>query len=68
MAVKCQKCQSDNPETASFGADCSTQLPSPEDIAVTETIEAPREELARGTTFAKRYEIIEELGKYETIL
>jgi hypothetical protein len=27
------------------------------------TMEAPREELTRGTTFAARYEIIEELGR-----
>jgi serine/threonine protein kinase/predicted Zn-dependent protease len=63
MAKKCPKCQSDNPETATFCADCGTQLPSIEDIEVTETIEAPKEQLTRGTTFAGRYEIIEELGK-----
>jgi serine/threonine-protein kinase len=40
-----------------------TQLSSPKDIEVTETIETPKEELTRGTTYAGRYEIIEELGK-----
>jgi hypothetical protein len=63
MPIKCPKCKSDNPETATFCADCGTQLPSLEDIEVTETIEAPKEELTRGTTIAGRYEIIEELGK-----
>lgn len=63
MAIKCPKCQSDNPETATFCADCGTQLPSIKSIEVTETIEAPKKELTRGTTFAGRYEIIEELGK-----
>jgi serine/threonine protein kinase/Flp pilus assembly protein TadD len=63
MTKKCPKCQSDNLDTASFCADCGTQLPSFKDIEVTETIEAPKEELTRGTTLASRYEIIEELGK-----
>jgi len=63
MAIKCPKCQSDNPETATFCADCGTQLPSIGDIEATETIEIPKEGLARGTIFAGRYEIIEELGK-----
>jgi len=64
MAIKCPKCQTDNPETASFCADCGTQLLSSKEIsAPTETLEAAKEELTRGTTFASRYEIIEELGK-----
>jgi len=64
MVIKCPKCQTDNPETASFCADCGTQLLSSKEIsAPTETLETPKEELTRGTTFADRYEIIEELGK-----
>jgi len=40
-------------------------LPSSKEIPVslTKTLEAPKEELTRGTTFAGRYELIEELGK-----
>ncbi len=63
MAIKCPKCQSHNPETASFCADCGTQLLPSKKIPVTETLETPKEELTRGTTLANRYEIIEELGK-----
>jgi hypothetical protein len=63
VTISCPKCQTDNPDTQRFCGDCGTQLPSPEKIAVTETIEAPKEELTRGSTLANRYEIIEELGK-----
>jgi len=64
VVTKCPKCQSDNPETSRFCADCGTQLPPSEEIsAPTETLEAPKEELTTGSTFAGRYQIIEELGK-----
>ncbi|MDH7512884.1 MAG: protein kinase [Clostridiales bacterium] len=63
MAIQCHKCNADNPDTQKFCGECGTQLLSPKGIAVTETIEAPREELTRGIIFAQRYEIIEELGK-----
>jgi len=63
MGIKCPKCKTDNPDTVKFCGECGTQLPSPEGIAVTETLETPIKELTRGTTFANRYEIIEELGK-----
>jgi serine/threonine protein kinase len=63
MSVRCPKCQSSNPETATFCADCGTKLISANGREVTATLETPKEELGRGTIFAKRYEIIEELGK-----
>jgi len=63
MSIKCLKCQTENPDTQNFCGGCGTQLPSPEDIEVTETLETPKEELTTGSTFAGRYQIIEELGK-----
>ncbi len=63
--MKCPKCQTDNPDTKRFCGDCGTQLTPSEEIPVsnTKTLETPAEELRRGTRFAERYEIIEELGK-----
>jgi len=40
---------------------CATPLEA--DVVHTKTLETPTEELTRGTVFAGRYEIIEELGK-----
>ncbi|MFB0564307.1 MAG: protein kinase, partial [Candidatus Aminicenantaceae bacterium] len=61
--MKCPKCHFENPDTVHYCGECGTQLISKEEIPVTETLETPTEELTRGTTFAGRYEIIEELGK-----
>jgi tetratricopeptide (TPR) repeat protein/tRNA A-37 threonylcarbamoyl transferase component Bud32 len=63
MTIKCPKCQHENPDGTIYCGKCTTPLRSPEDLGVTETIETPKEELTRGTSFADRYEIIEELGR-----
>ncbi|MGB6865717.1 MAG: protein kinase [Candidatus Aminicenantaceae bacterium] len=64
MATQCPKCNSENADTARFCSNCASPLqPSEEIHAPTQTIEAPREELTTGSTFAGRYQIIEELGK-----
>ncbi len=64
MSVQCPKCKANNPDTQRFCGDCGTQLPVSEGISIpTQTIEAPKEELTTGSTFARRYQIIEELGK-----
>ncbi|MBA7603672.1 hypothetical protein ES703_10787 [subsurface metagenome] len=65
MATKCPKCHSDNPDTQQYCGECGTQLILLEEIPVspTKTIETPTEELTTGSTFAGRYQIIEELGK-----
>jgi len=62
--MQCPKCHIDNPADSKFCSECGTQLGfSKEKIAVTETIESPKEELTTGATFAGRYQIIEELGR-----
>jgi serine/threonine protein kinase/Flp pilus assembly protein TadD len=63
MSVKCPKCQFENTSDSKFCKECGTQIPSSKDIQITETMETPKEELTTGSTFAGRYQIIEELGK-----
>ena len=64
MATKCPKCDFDNPDTQKFCGDCGTQLLSSMDVPeITKTLETPSKELTRGTSFANRYDIIEELGR-----
>ncbi|MFC2168602.1 protein kinase [Acidobacteriota bacterium] len=61
MTIECPKCQFDNPNDTAFCGKCGTNFDI--DKGPTKTIETPKEELTRGTIFAGRYEIIEELGK-----
>jgi len=62
--MQCPKCKTDNPDESVFCAKCGTQIGETEEKPLpTQTIEAPREELTTGSTFAGRYQIIEELGK-----
>jgi len=63
MGVECPKCKTENTSDSEFCKKCATPLPSSKEIHVTETIVAPKEELTTGTSFAGRYQIIEELGK-----
>jgi serine/threonine protein kinase/Tfp pilus assembly protein PilF len=65
VATRCPACHSDNPETVKFCGECGTPLPTSKDqiLAATETLRAPVKELTRGTLFARRFEVIEELGK-----
>jgi serine/threonine protein kinase len=62
--MKCPKCLADNPPDSRFCRKCATPLPEEEHaLSVTKTLQMPASELERGTTFAGRYEVIEELGK-----
>jgi len=61
VANECPKCKVENPDTQKFCGDCGTPLEA--DVIHTKTLETPIEELTTGSTFAERYQIIEELGK-----
>ena len=62
--MNCPRCRLDNPETSRYCAECGAPLrETPAASSQTVTLETPREELASGSTFAGRYQIIEELGK-----
>jgi len=63
--MECPRCHFENPEGSSFCGKCAAPLPSLEEISAspTKTLEKVPDELARGTTFVTRYEVIEELGK-----
>ncbi|MFQ6067133.1 MAG: protein kinase [bacterium] len=65
MGVECPKCKTENTSDSEFCKKCAARLHPSEEISIshTETLEAPTEELTRGSIFAGRYEIIEELGK-----
>ena len=62
--MKCPKCQTENPDTQKFCGECATALTQADaQPSFTKTLETQPDELTRGTFFAGRYEIIEELGK-----
>jgi serine/threonine protein kinase/tetratricopeptide (TPR) repeat protein len=63
--MKCPECRAENAEGARFCSSCAAPLTAAQSVepVFTKTLETPMEKLARGTLFAGRYEIIEELGR-----
>jgi serine/threonine protein kinase/ribosomal protein L40E len=63
--MKCPKCRADNPADSSFCSKCGSALLFSEKIvdSHTKTLEMPSGILSRGSTFAGRFEVVEELGK-----
>jgi serine/threonine protein kinase len=63
--MKCPRCENENPEGTRFCGRCGRELPAPGDTVAsgTATFQTPSRGLERGTTFARRFEIIEEIGK-----
>jgi len=64
MSFRCSNCGADNTPDSDFCKKCGTQIVKSEREPIpTKTLELPKEELTTGSTFAGRYQIIEELGK-----
>ncbi len=61
MAIKCPKCNADNPDTSRFCADCGTQIVSIKGASVTKTIQEPIQ--SSGKIIAGKYKIQDELGR-----
>jgi serine/threonine protein kinase len=63
MSIRCPKCRHENPEDTLYCGKCGGPLKSTEDISITRTLITPTNRLEKGTTFAGRYQLVEELGR-----
>lgn len=65
--MRCPRCGHENPRETRFCGHCGAALARPDDAAGLSSTEvlpiAPLRELAAGETFARRYQVIEDLGK-----
>jgi serine/threonine protein kinase len=63
--MKCLKCRFENTEDTLYCGQCGKRLraSSEDEPSATKTLETPLIELAVGTVFAGRYQIVEDLGK-----
>jgi serine/threonine protein kinase/tetratricopeptide (TPR) repeat protein len=61
--MRCPKCQYDNPSGTHFCGNCAAPLSQEKTFSPTETVQLPVRELTPGSTFARRYQIIEDLGR-----
>jgi len=60
MAIKCPKCQFENPDTQKFCGECSTQLKPAH--AETRTLRTPAKDSTIGEIVSEKYKLLEELG------
>jgi dienelactone hydrolase/predicted Ser/Thr protein kinase len=64
MAIRCPHCQSQNSEDSAFCSKCGTKLPLSGDVefSFTKTLQSVEKIAARGSTFAGKYRILQEIG------
>jgi len=55
VGIKCPKCQFDNPDDTVYCGKCAAPLKEKIPVSHTKTIETPKEELTRGTTFESKF-------------
>jgi serine/threonine protein kinase len=65
VQMKCPRCHFDNPDTTRFCGYCGLELlgTGSRTYPVTMTYQTPSKGLERGSMFARRFEIIEEIGR-----
>ncbi len=61
--MKCPRCRLDNPDNTRFCGHCGQALAGEGDESPTKTFKTPTRGLERGTKFAQKFEIIEEIGE-----
>jgi serine/threonine protein kinase/Flp pilus assembly protein TadD len=62
VAIKCPKCEFENPSNTCYCGRCGTRLDTSSELSVTKTLESTPEGFAKGKLFAGRFELIEESG------
>ncbi len=65
MTMICPKCQHENPPDTIYCGKCATPLEPRKDMSLsqTHTLQIRTKALPRGSTFAGRYDVLEELGR-----
>ncbi len=63
--IKCPECRHENPTDTLYCGKCATPLRPKEDVSPsqTHTLHIPTKALSRGSTFADRYDVLEEIGR-----